>query len=328
MKILVTGANGFIAHHLIDHILKEQGTQVEVFGTMRRYPAKGERRWAASAVALLEMDLTDAHAVNKVMRDVLPDRVFHLAGESQVSRSWDSSTTAINVNGLGTLNVLNAMHENGLDDSYVQVAGSSEEYGLVGAEEIPIREDIQPLRPLSPYAVSKIAADMFGHQFARSYGMNILRTRTFNQTGPGRGEQYVDSGFARQVALIEAGLKAPVIDHGNLEAVRDFTDVRDTVRAYWILSCLRWEGEVINVCSGRGRRIADALAGIVKMSTRSDIVLRADPSRQRPSDVPVSVGSVEKLHRAIAWAPVIPYERSLSDMLEYWRDAISDGARA
>ena len=201
-------------------------------------------------------------------------------------------------------------------NTFVQLAGSSEEYGMVLPEECPIKET-NPLRPLSPYAVSKVATDYLGYQYAKSYQMNILRTRTFNQTGPRRGEAFVDSNFVRQIIEIEMK-KRDVVSHGNLSAIRDFTDVRDTVKAYWALSEKKWNGEVLNICSGKGHTMESVLETLSSLS-HAGIRTQEDKTRMRPSDVPILVGDNSRLKMYINWSPEIDWKQSLEDLLQYWR---------
>jgi GDP-4-dehydro-6-deoxy-D-mannose reductase len=317
MTVLITGGDGFIASHLIDHIL--DNTNKRVYATVRRGAnlRNIQHRLGEKRLSLIEMELTDYHSVLNAVKEACPRKVFHLAAQSFVPESWKSPSSTFDVNAKGTLNVLEAAR-NWNRDTYVQIAGSSEEYGLVYPEECPIREISQPLRPLSPYGVSKVAADYLGYQYAQSYKMNVLRTRTFNQTGPRRGESFVDSNFAKQIALVENGKQEPIIYHGNLDAVREFTDVRDTVKAYWMLSELQWQGDVMNICSGRGYEIRE-VATMLAMNSSVNVQMIPHPDRQRPSDVPLLVGCNDLLRSYIKWEPTIDYHQSLRDLLNYWR---------
>jgi GDP-4-dehydro-6-deoxy-D-mannose reductase len=199
----------------------------------------------------------------------------------------------------------------------VVVVGSAEEYGPVAPDELPIREGA-PLRPASPYAVSKVAQGALALLYGPAGGMRVVLTRTFHHTGPGRGEAFAESSFARQIAEIEAGLRPPVLKVGNLEAVRDFADVRDVVRAYWLLLERGEGGAAYNVCSGKGRRVRDLLDTLLAAS-RARVEVRVDPDRLRPADVPAQVGDPSRLRAATGWEPRIPIERSLLDLLEDWR---------
>jgi GDP-4-dehydro-6-deoxy-D-mannose reductase len=205
-------------------------------------------------------------------------------------------------------------------DPVIQIAGSSEEYGLVLPDEVPIKET-NPLRPLSPYAVSKVAQDLLAYQYHQSYGLKTVRTRGFNHTGPRRGDVFVTSNFAKQIASIEAGLQEPVIRVGNLESVRDFTDVRDTVRAYWLAVEKGRPGEVYNIASGREITIRQLLDNLVALS-RTQVEVEVDPERLRPSDVEVLIGDASKFHADTGWEPTIPLEQTLEDLLDFWRERV------
>jgi len=316
-KVLITGIDGFIASHLAERLLRKY-TNVEVFGTIRRMADRKNIKDFEGDISLVDMELTDAHSVEDVVKTVVPDKVFHLAAQSYVPTSWTSPAGTIDTNVIGTLNVLEAVKKHS-ESAYVQVAGTSEEYGMVYFNECPIKEE-NILRPLSPYGVSKVAADMLGYQYAKSFGMNILRTRTFNQTGPRRGEMFVDANFARQIVNIEKG-KQTVLLHGNLDAVRDFTDVRDTVDAYIELARRKWTGEVLNVCSGKGHSMKDVLTTLVSMSD-NDVELREDPARMRPSDVPLLIGDNTKMKMCIDWEQKYSWNQSLKDLLYYTRQKL------
>jgi GDP-4-dehydro-6-deoxy-D-mannose reductase len=208
-------------------------------------------------------------------------------------------------------------------DPTIQIACSSEEYGLVQPDEVPIRET-NPLRPLSPYAVSKIGQDFLGYQYFQSYGLRVVRTRGFNHTGPRRGSVFVASNFSRQVAAIEAGIQEPVIRVGNLDAVRDFTDVRDMVRAYWLAVEQGRPGEVYNICSGRGITMRELLDHILALA-EVEVTVETDPQRLRPSDVEKLIGDASKFRADTGWEPQIPLDRTLRDLLDYWRERIEKG---
>ena len=203
----------------------------------------------------------------------------------------------------------------------IQIACSSEEYGLVQPEETPIRED-NPLRPLSPYGVSKVAQDLLGYQYHQSYDLHVVRTRTFNHEGPRRGESFVLSNFAKQIAEIEQGLKAPVVEVGNLDAIRDFTDVRDVVRAYVLALDACTPGDVYNIGSGNTWRIGDALEKMLGFSS-ANIQVKQDSARMRPSDVPILHCDATKFKAQTGWKPEIPFEQTLRDTLDYWRQRVN-----
>jgi GDP-4-dehydro-6-deoxy-D-mannose reductase len=222
-------------------------------------------------------------------------------------------------NVVGQLNIFEAMRELKLE-ARVQLACSSEEYGMVYDDEVPIKES-NPLRPLSPYGVSKVAQDLLGYQYHQSYGLFIVRTRGFNHTGPRRGDVFVSSNFSRQIAMIEKGKQEPVLSVGNLEARRDFTDVRDMIKGYWLALEKGEPGDVYNIGSGSDvtiRKMLDILLGFSSAS----IEVRQDPERMRPSDVDVLRADNTKFCAHTGWKPEIPLEKTLEDLLNYWRERV------
>jgi GDP-4-dehydro-6-deoxy-D-mannose reductase len=273
--------------------------------------------WRAAAGArVVEADLTDPAAAAAVVEGVRPERIIHLAGQASVHQSWLDPAGTLRANVLGVVHLLDAVRSRGLRPP-VLVVGSAEEYGPVAPEEMPIREET-PLRPASPYAVSKVAQGALALLYGPAGGLRVVLTRTFHHTGPGRGEAFAESSFARQLAEIEAGRQPPVLKVGNLEAVRDFADVRDVVRAYWMLLEKGAGGTAYNVCTGRGRRIRDLL-DLLLAASGAKVEVRVDPERLRPSDVPAQVGDPSRLRAATGWEPRIPLERSLLDLLDDWR---------
>jgi GDP-4-dehydro-6-deoxy-D-mannose reductase len=255
--------------------------------------------------------------VRDVVDDVRPEWIFHLAAQSFVPTSWTAPTESLVTNIVGQLNVFEAVKKLGIRPR-IQLACSSEEYGLVLENELPIQET-NPLRPLSPYAVSKVGQDMLGYQYWMSFQIPIIRTRGFNHEGPRRGPVFVCSDFAKQIADIEKGRRAPVVRVGNLEARRDFTDVRDVVRAYWLALEKGEPGEVYNIASGRAWTIREMLDLLLTMSS-AKIKVEPDATRMRPSDVPVLVGDASKFRKRTGWTPEIPFERTMRDLLAYWRE--------
>lgn len=317
MRVLITGITGFVGSHLADYLVARG--DIEVFGT-RRWRSRMENvLHLRDRVTLVECDLRDPVAVRRMLTEVRPDRIFHLAAQSYVPTSWLTPGETVSTNLLGQVNLLEGVRELGLA-SRVQIAGSSEEYGMVHPDELPIRET-NPLRPLSPYAVSKVGQDLLGYQYWMSYGLPIVRTRGFNHSGPRRGEVFVSSNFAKQIAEIEKGQREPALLVGNLEAIRDFTDVRDMVQAYWLALERGEPGEVYNICSGRGYTVRELLELLLGL-TSARVEVRPDPTRLRPSDVPVLVGDCQKFRRATGWEPTIPFEVMLKDLLEYWRQRV------
>jgi GDP-4-dehydro-6-deoxy-D-mannose reductase len=316
LRALITGITGFAGSHLAEYILKEH-PDVEIYG-IRRWRSRTENvEHLLDKINVIECNLVDASSVKKLIADVKPDKIFHLAAQSFVPSSWNAPAESLNTNILGQLNIFEALREQKLLDCWVQIACSSEEYGMVYPNEIPITET-NPLRPLSPYAVSKVGQDYLAYQYFMSYGIKAVRTRGFNHTGPRRGEVFVCSNFSKQAVEIELKKRPPVIYVGNLEAKRDFTDVRDMVRAYWMSLESCEPGEVYNICTGTTISISDLLNMVIS-GTGMKIEIRQDPSRLRPSDVPLLLGDYSKFNKATGWKPQIAFSKTLADIMDYWR---------
>ena len=318
MRVLITGITGFAGSHLADYILAEH-TEVEIFGIQRWRSRTENIEHLAGKIELREADLRDYTSIHQVLDEVRPDAIFHLAAQSFVPTSWRAPAETLSTNIIGQTYIFEAVRALQLDPT-IQIAGSSEEYGLVLPDEVPIKET-NPLRPLSPYAVSKVAQDLLAYQYFESYGLKSVRTRGFNHTGPRRGDVFVTSNFAKQIASIEAELQEPVIRVGNLDSVRDFTDVRDTVRAYWLAVEKGRPGEVYNIASGREITIRQLLDKLVELS-RTRVEVEIDPDRLRPSDVEVLIGDASKFHADTGWAPTIPLKQTLEDLLNFWRERV------
>ena len=314
MKVLITGITGFAGSHLADHCL-ERG-DLDVHGMIRWRSRTENIKHLTGKIKLSECDLRDATSTRDVIEDIAPDYIFHLAAQSFVPTSWKAPTESLTTNVIGQLNLFEAVRKIDLK-CRIQIACSSEEYGMVYEDELPIKEE-NPLRPLSPYAVSKVGQDMLAYQYFMSYKTDVVRTRGFNHTGPRRGPVFVVSDFAKQIADIEKGIKKPVMRVGNLEAERDFTDVRDMVGAYLLSLEKGKPGEVYNICSETSWRVGDMLDKLLSM-TDADIKVEQDPARLRPSDVPRLQGDCTKFKKDTGWSPSIPFETTLKDILDYWR---------
>ena len=314
MRVLITGIAGFAGSHLAEWLLAKEGCEIHGLSRGRPSPEMAER--FRERVTIWTCDLTDAAAVRQVLTNVRPERVVHLAAQSDVSSSWDAPAEMMANNVIGQIHLLEGLKALRLTPR-VLIAGSSEEYGLVHPEELPIRET-NPLRPLSPYAVSKVAQDLLGYQYAQSFRLPIVRARAFNHTGPRQSERFVLSNVAKQIAMIEAGLQGPVLRVGNLDARRDLSDVRDIVHGYWLLLEQGEPGEVYNLCSGRDETVADLLHLLLGLTSAS-IRVEVDPRLFRPSDVPVLRGDGTKAFQRTGWRPERPLERTLEDLLNGWR---------
>ena len=319
--VLVTGATGMVGSTIIDYILSDEPDYDVVAIRRRRSDMKNVNHLVHNPKVHWEIgDLSDTHSLYAILRKYKPVRCFHAAAMSHVPTSWLAPAECMQTNVVGQINLFEAIREV-CPDCRIQICGSSEEYGLVHPAEIPIGED-NPLRPLSPYACSKVAQDTLGYQYTKSYGMEIIRTRAFNHSGARRHEGFAEASFSLQIAQIEKGLREPVIYHGNLDAIRDMTNVKDIVRAYWI--CLdgvcEW-GEVYNVCSGNDPSIQQILDHLLSLSD-CEISTRTEPDRIRPSDVPVLIGDASKFREATGWAPTYTWQETIAECLNYWRTQV------
>lgn len=311
-KALITGITGFAGSHLAEYLLKKD---YQVFGTTRGGNTKNIKEFKDKLI-LVKVDINDKDNINKTISDIKPEEIYHLAAQASIPVSWNSPEDTMTTNAIGAIHLLEAIRKSNTNP-LIHVAGSSEEYGLVKEDEVPIKET-NTLRPLNPYSVSKVTQDMLAYQYSKSYRLKIIITRGFNHTGPRRKEGFVCSSFAKQIAEIEKGLKKPIIHVGNLEAERDFTDVRDMVRAYHLALQKCIPGESYNICSGKVwkvRKVLDILLEISKVKVK----VEQDKSRMRPSDIPVLSGDNNKFVKQTGWKPKIPFEKTLKDLLEYWR---------
>jgi GDP-4-dehydro-6-deoxy-D-mannose reductase len=300
MRAVVTGGLGFVGRHLVAH-LEGEGDQVTTLDRSGPDP----------------VDITDPASVTDRLRSLRPDAVYHLAGWADVGASWRDPVGALRVNAEGTLHVLRACHDAGVER--VLAVASADVYGVVTEAELPLTE-AAPLRPTSPYAASKVAADALAHQAFLGHGLGVLRVRPFNHLGPGQSEQFVAPALAARIARAERD-GTDAIPVGNLTARRDFTDVRDIVRAYRRLVEDGTPGEVYNVCRGSDLAIQDLVDRLLARATRS-IDLAPDPDLLRPVDLPVLRGDASKLRAATGWAPEIPIDQTLADLLDDMRSRI------
>jgi GDP-4-dehydro-6-deoxy-D-mannose reductase len=317
LKALITGISGFVGSHLAEYLLAH--TDWRIAGTV--YGPYHNIQGLCGRLELYPAELSRLPVVEFVLDQARPDVIFHLAAMAVTGRSWRDPAMTLQINVGMQANVLQAIVNLGLRCRVV-VIGSGEEYGAVLASDRPIDERT-PFRPLNPYAVSKVAQDMLGLQYHLSHGLDTVRVRPFNHTGPRQGLGFVVPDFASQVARIEAGLQDPVLRVGNLEAQRDFTDVRDVVRAYYLLARQGCSGEVYNVGSGRAHAIQEVLDCFLARSAVS-IRVEPDPERLRPSDIPRVVCDYSRLESCTGWQPTIAFEQSLADVLDDWRARVRD----
>jgi GDP-4-dehydro-6-deoxy-D-mannose reductase len=312
VRALITGIGGFAGSHLADYLLAK--TDWQIVGCVLNEcdtPAHLQNRIDCQAV-----DLRDPTAVRQMLDRVAPDFIFHLAALAQVGDSWRNPWPVLQNNILAQLNLFQALADLGAKPR-TMITGSNEEYGLVRPEELPLTEE-NPLRPNSPYGVSKITQDMLGLQYFLSHHLPIIRVRPFNHIGPRQAPGFAAPDFARQIAEAEVGLRPPRIQVGNLEARRDFTDVRDMVRAYYLAVTQGTPGEVYNIGSGQSHTVQELLDVLLSYS-RVDISVEQDPTRLRPSDVPEVRCDASKFHTLTDWEPSISFETSLRDVLDDWR---------
>ncbi|OGD09717.1 MAG: GDP-mannose 4,6-dehydratase [Candidatus Aminicenantes bacterium RBG_13_62_12] len=315
MRVLITGITGFAGSHLAEFLIANH-PDVKVFGIVRWRSRMENILPIRDNIELCEADLKDMVSLQGCLAHIRPDRIFHLAAQSFVPTSWKCPAETFAINATGQINLFESLLS--LKQSpLIQVAGSSEEYGRVFPDEIPMKET-NPLRPLSPYAVSKVAQDLLGYQYFQSYGLSVVRTRGFNHTGPRRGEVFVTSSLAKQIAAIEKGVNEPVIKVGNLDAKRDFSDVRDIVEAYWLSLEKGEPGDVYNIGSGVSRPIREVLDTLLSLS-KVNVRVEVDPQRLRPSDVPILLADSSKFVAQTGWKPRFSFRQTLSDLLDYWR---------
>lgn len=315
LRTLVTGAGGFVGGHLCTYLLSH--TDWEIVGTVfsQEKSSSTDPRLQFRAVDLREPD-----DVQTVVDEVQPDYIFHLAAQSSVPTAFSDPWHTLENNIRSQLNLLEAVRQSEYQTTFL-VIGSNEEYGAPTPDELPQTEK-NPLRPNNPYAVSKVGQDFLGLQYHLAYGIDVIRVRPFNHTGPGQSPRFVVPAFASQIARIEADQQEPVMRVGNLATERDFTDVRDIVRAYHLAVTKGEPGEVYNLASGEPQSIRALLEQLLSYS-EVDIRVEKDPERYRPVDVPVVCGSAEKFYQRTGWEPQIPFEQTLQDTLDYWREQVA-----
>jgi len=305
MSILITGGSGFIGRYLSDFLCAKG---FDVYSTF--YSSKEQSSWE-----LLRCDIRTFSNVQKIVETVKPEVIYHLAAQSRPTVSWEDPWLTMEVNVLGTVNLFESIRRSGLD-SRIIVACSSAEYGRISESQIPIKED-SPLRSLSPYAVSKATQDLLAYQYFENFGLDTIRVRIFGTTGPGKNGD-VCSDFAKRIVAIERRQKDPCMKVGNLEARRDLTDVRDMIRALWLIAEKGRSGDIYNACSGRALKVSDLLKIMLSYS-QADVTVEVDQFLLRPSDEPIILGDCGKLKALTGWMPEIPIEKTLKDILEYWR---------
>lgn len=316
-KVLITGASGFVGNHLSKHLLNLGNA--EIHGTYLTDESR-EKSPVKDSITFHKVDLQDKTQTDNLLRDVMPDEVYHLAAMANVATSFTDPIGTFHSNIDVQLHLFEGLRKNNLLTTKVLVTGSAEEYGFIAKEDLPVDEQVA-LRPVSPYAVSKVTQDLLGLQYFLSYKMPIFRVRPFNHVGPGQAPGFVVADFARQVAMIEKGTMPPVIHVGNVETRRDFTDVRDMVRLYPLILEKGTAGEVYNAGSGTSHAIQEIL-DILTSSIHISVQVEKDPKKLRPSDVPEIIANSRKVQDITGWKPEIPFEKTIKDTLDYWRGIV------
>ncbi|MFQ6031730.1 MAG: GDP-mannose 4,6-dehydratase [Candidatus Zixiibacteriota bacterium] len=313
MKVLITGIAGFVGSHLAELLLKKGE---EVFGITLPGESLENIREIKKELHLTNGDITDFDRLTSIVRRINPDEIYHLAALSSVGKSFALPLDTVEVNIRGTLYLLEILR-NTRKKARILIVGSSDMYGVVKPKDIPINEET-PLLPVSPYGTSKAACDLLAYQFFKSYGVQTIRARAFNHTGPRQGIGFVVSDFASQVAKIEAGILPPVMKVGNLLSKRDISDVRDIVKGYRLLMKKGKPGEAYNICSGKAYSIKEVLRILICFSKKK-IRVKIDEKKNRPAEIPVLAGDNSKMRKATGWKPKISIETTLEDTLNFWR---------
>tara|TARA_B100001093_G_scaffold31344_1_gene27096 strand:- start:414 stop:1442 length:1029 start_codon:yes stop_codon:yes gene_type:complete len=328
-SILITGITGMVGSHLADFLLEE--TDWEIFGMCRwRSPLDNvshllDRANRKDRLHFVDGDLCDTLSLQRVVNECKPDYVFHLAAQSYPTTSFTSPIHTLDVNILGTARLLEVLRNTPWIDPVIHVCASSEVFGRVPKEKLPIAEDCA-FHPASPYAISKSGTDLVGRFHAEAYGQKVMTTRMFTHTGPRRGDVFAESTFAKQIAMIERGLIPPIVKTGNLNSLRTWADVRDAVRAYYMLVTINpISGEFYNIGGTATKTIKEMLDFLISISTRSsEIRIETDPERIRPLDADAQIPDTTKFTKHTGWEPLISFEKTMTDLLDYWRSMIKN----
>jgi GDP-mannose 4,6-dehydratase len=328
-RALITGITGMVGSHLADYLLEH--TEWDVFGMCRWRSSLDniehllERINRKDRAFLLYGDLRDQVALLDVIKNSKPDYVFHLAAQSFPKTSFSSPLDTLETNVTGTAGLLEAIkqyRDAGVIDPVVHVCSSSEVYGRVSKEKLPIHEDVN-FHPASPYAISKVGTDLVGRFYGEAYGIKTVSTRMFTHTGPRRGDVFAESTFSKQIAMIEAGLIPPIVRAGNLDSLRTWADVRDAVRAYFMLVTVNpLPGEYYNIGGTYTCTIKEMLNYLLSISQVNNIQVEIDPERLRPIDADLQVPDTKKFQKHTGWKPEITFEKTMQDLLDYWRQKI------
>lgn len=331
MNVLITGITGMVGSHLVDYLI--ENTDWDIYGFIRwndrldNLEHHFDRINKKDRLFLINGDLNDLPSVVKVVEQSEADYVFHLAAQSYPKTSFDAPLETLQTNILGTANLLEALRDHGEDDVVVHVCASSEIFGRVPKDKLPIDEECS-IHPASPYAISKVGTDLLGRYYAEAFGMTIMTTRMFTHTGPRRGDVFSESTFAKQIAMIEAGLQEPTIYVGNLKSLRTYADVRDAVKAYYMLVTENpIGGEYYNIGGEYTCEIGEMLDYLILQSTVKDIKVEVDEDRLRPIDADLQVPDTTKFREHTGWKPEYTFEQTMNDLLDYWRNEIKKGRK-
>jgi GDPmannose 4,6-dehydratase len=328
---LITGITGMVGSHLVDFLLKN--TDWKIFGLCRWNDSLDNIEHLLDdidrkeRIELIYGDLNDLASMNIAINKSKPNYVFHLAAQSYPQTSFDSPIETLQTNIIGTTNLLESIRHSNYKNSIIHVCASSEVFGRVSRDKLPIDEECT-FHPASPYAISKVGTDLLGRYYAEAYKMTIMTTRMFTHTGPRRGDVFSESTFAKQIAMIEQGLQEPKIYVGNLKSLRTYADVRDAVRAYYMLVTIKpTSGEYYNIGGNHTCEISDVLNFMIQKSTVKNIEIVIDKERLRPIDADLQIPNINKFKNHTGWEPEISFEETMTDLLNYWRNKIKTGRK-
>ena len=329
--VFITGITGMVGSHLADYLLAN--TDWKIYGLARWNDSLENIEHLLdeinrkNRIELIYGDLNDLASLLIAVDKSKPNYVFHLAAQSYPQTSFDAPIETLQTNIIGTANLLESLRRSDYKNAIIHVCASSEVFGRVSKDKLPINEECT-FHPASPYAISKVGTDLIGRYYAEAYDMTIMTTRMFTHTGPRRGDVFSESTFAKQIAMIEAGLQEPKIYVGNLESLRTYADVRDAVKAYHMLVTVNPKGgEYYNIGGTYTCKIADMLAYLISKSTVSGIEVVTDPDRLRPIDADLQVPDISKFQQHTGWEPVYTFEQTMSDLLNYWREKVKSGRK-
>lgn len=326
-KALITGITGMVGSHLAEYLM--MNTDWDIAGMTRwRSPLDNIKTLvpninSGNRISLMYGDLRDTISIDNIVKDSRPDYIFHLAAQSYPQTSFTAPLDTLDTNIQGTVRLLEAAKKYS-KESIIHICSSSEVFGRVPKDKIPINEECS-FHPASPYAISKVGTDLVGRYYAEAFGLNVMTTRMFTHTGPRRGDVFAESSFAKQIAMIEAGLMNPTVNVGNLDSLRTIADVRDAVRAYYMLVTVRpIAGQYYNIGGNFSCTIGEILDALLALSPmKNEIKIEIDKNRLRPIDADLQVPDTSKFTRHTGWLPEIPFQKTISDLLEYWRERVS-----